>query len=97
MSLQNKQTAHNGGGECARRGRCYPNVTDGCEQRRRKVTRWSEEENEGRAGEVTHPFEDTQSEWEAGLGGCYGVLERGGCWVRVSERKQLGLGGRAVI
>lgn len=31
----------------------------------------SEEENEGRKREVTHPCEDTQSEWGAGLGGCY--------------------------
>lgn len=29
------------------------------------------EENEGRERKVTHPFEDTQSKWEAVLRGCY--------------------------
>lgn len=64
MLWQNKQAARTGGGECASRGRCYSSVTDGCKQRRRKVTQWSGEESEGRkGGEVMHPFEDR---WEAG-------------------------------
>lgn len=87
------------GGECARKGRCYPNVTDGCEQRRRKVRRrkWGEEE-----GSDTSLWGHT--EWVGSWVGWLlwdpesnGGQEREGCWVRVPEMKKLGLGGRAVI
>lgn len=82
MSLQNKQAAHTEGGQCARRGRCYLNVTDGCEQRRRKVTRrkWG-------AGGGSDTSLWGQTKW---VGSCVGWLLRSREQWCPKERRVLG-------
>lgn len=103
VSWQNKQAAHTGGGECARRGRCYLSVTvmavskgEGRQHNGQKNMRG------GRKEAVTHPFEDTQSEWEARW---VAVVSPREGWFSEERRvlrksirdmKQLGLGGRTV-